>query len=595
MFISRNILFLFFLSFPLLSDISVKTSSGLVKSKNINGVLIWEDIPYAKPPLGELRWKAPRKFKDHSLIITPKDNNFCIQKTSSLGGSAEFSEKDISGSEDCLYLDIFGPAKKNEEFLPVMFWIHGGGNTSGLKDIYDFSKLARKHKIIIVRINYRLGPFGWFSHPAIQNFNEGIDKTSNFGTLDIIGALEWVKDNISLFGGDAQNITVFGESAGGHNIYSLMVAPQAKNLFHKAIIMSGYTTSISVLDAYKPSNKSSTSEYSSSRVLNKLIENLEVESTTNIDDGMMRRILMNVSAEDFFNIYAERNSYEEIPLLTADGIVIPKVGLKKALSMEEHLNVVPTIAGSNRDEVKLWLATAKYFVDLDFSVLGSILKIPKVRLSNEDSFEAFNYYRSSAWKIRGVDDPLRSLSFAGNDTLYAYRYDWDDHRRFIIADFQKLIGAAHATEIPLLAGNTDLVGGYPLSDLIYPPSFSKRFTSKNMMKFWANFARFGSPGKSTNSVLWEPYEANAMYSNYLILDKKRNLKMHKDSISMESLTLELENDKRVNDLERCVLLMQIFTYIGEDLYDELIKNTSQNCSREESQRFVEENASYIEY
>ena len=187
------------------------------------------------------------------------------------------------------------------------------------------------------------------------------------------------------------------------------------------------------------------------------------------------------------------------------------------------------------------------------------------------------------------------MSFAGNNSLYAYRYDWDDHRRFIIADFKKLIGAAHATEIPLLAGNTDLVGGYPLSDLIYPPSFSKRFTSKNMMKFWANFARFGSPGKSTNSVLWEPYEANAMYSNYLILDKKRNLKMHKDSISMESLTLELENDKRVNDLERCVLLMQIFTYIGEDLYDELIKNTSQNCSREESQRFVEENASYIEY
>ena len=106
------------------------------------------------------------------------------------------------------------------------------------------------------------------------------------------------------------------------------------------------------------------------------------------------------------------------------------------------------------------------------------MRIPKVKISNEDSFEAFNYYRSTAWKIRGVDDPLKSLASAGNNNLYAYRYDWDDHRRLVVADFKKLIGAAHATEIPLLAGNTDLVGGYPLSDLIYPPSFSKRFTSK---------------------------------------------------------------------------------------------------------------------
>ena len=96
-----------------------------------------------------------------------------------------------------------------------MFWIHGGGNTSGLKDIYDFSGLVDKQNVIVVSINYRLGPFGWFSHPAIQDQNEGIDKTSNFGTLDIIKALEWVNLNIEKFGGDKNNITIFGESAGG--------------------------------------------------------------------------------------------------------------------------------------------------------------------------------------------------------------------------------------------------------------------------------------------------------------------------------------------------------------------------------------------
>ena len=125
------------------------------------------------------------------------------------------------------------------------------------------------------------------------------------------------------------------------------------------------------------------------------------------------------------------------------------------------------------------------------------MNIPKVKLLNEESFEAFNYYRSSAWKIRGVDEPISSLSDAGLQDLYAYRFDWDDHRRLIVGDFKKLIGAAHATEIPLLTGSYDLVGGYPLSDLIYPPSFSKRFTSRNIMKLWTNFAKFGGNPSSS--------------------------------------------------------------------------------------------------
>ena len=99
-----------------------------------------------------------------------------------------------------------------------------------------------------------------------------------------------------------------------------------------------------------------------------------------------------------------RNSYEEIPLLTADGIVIPVIGLKQALSKSEHVNNVPTIAGSNKDEVKLWLASAEYFVELDYSILGSILGVPKVKLKDKEAFNIFNSYRSRAWKIRGVDN-----------------------------------------------------------------------------------------------------------------------------------------------------------------------------------------------
>ena len=99
----------------------------------------------------------------------------------------------FSGTEDCLYLDIKAPKKDSKELLPVMFWIHGGGNTTGLKDIYDFSSMVKKHNVLVVSINYRLGPFGWFTHPSIQGFQHDIDKASNFGTLDIIEALKWVK------------------------------------------------------------------------------------------------------------------------------------------------------------------------------------------------------------------------------------------------------------------------------------------------------------------------------------------------------------------------------------------------------------------
>ena len=133
----------------------------------------------------------------------------------------------------------------------------------------------------------------------------------------------------------------------------------------------------------------------------------------------------------------------ELPLLMNDGIVIPYEGLEKALANQKYVSNVPLIAGSNRDEVKLWIGTADYFVKLDYSILGSVLGIPRLTLRDENAFEAFNYYRSEAWKIRGVIEPLSSLNRAGNNNTYAYRFDWDDHRRFIVADFKKLIGASH--------------------------------------------------------------------------------------------------------------------------------------------------------
>ncbi len=576
----------------------VATSSGLVEAHFHRGIYIWEDIPYAMPPVGDLRWRAPRKLKLSSESIQPKNKNFCIQRTSSFGGSSDYVDDDslISCSEDSLYLDIFAPLNKSKELLPVMFWIHGGGNTSGLKDIYDFRKLVKKHDVIVVRINYRLGPFGWFTHPAIQDLQDGIDKTSNFGTLDIIAALEWVKENINLFYGDPNNVTIFGESAGGHNVLSLLVSKRAEGLFHKAISMSGYTTSVSAEDAYKQDNQSFSSNHSSWEIVNKIINvppNKKKQDDYSIRE--IRETLLNLSGKKFYEYYSDRKTYEVIPLLTNDGIVIPEIGLRNALSKNEYVNNVPTIIGSNRDEVKFWLAFSKYFVELDYSLSGSILGLPKIILKDEDAYEAFNYYRSTAWKVRGVDEPLYSLAAAGNNKLFSYRFDWDDQRRFIFANFKQLFGATHALEVPLLAGDNKLVGGRPVSNFVYPRGISRFYISRNMMRFWTNFAKKGKPGTSTNNVKWEPFfQDTSSTSSFIILDNKKNLGMLSEETSLNKLTKELFYDERLNETEKCVVLYQMFTFVGNDFYEENIKNYQGKCDRKTSEKFIRENASIID-
>jgi para-nitrobenzyl esterase len=589
------LIILFFISNTIgAENLNIATSSGVSKGLLINGVINWDDIPYAQPPVGDLRWKAPRDNFNKNKIIEPKLGNFCVQKPSGMGGSEFTGDELFSGSEDCLYLDIKAPKTRSDSLLPVMFWIHGGGNTSGLKDTYDFSKMVRKHDVIVITINYRLGPFGWFTHPSIQNLQDGTDKTSNFGTLDIIAALEWVKSNISLFGGDPGNVTIFGESAGGHNVLSLLASNKAKGLFHKAISQSGYTTSISQEKAYSQSKASPTSEHTSQKIVNKILDKAGTQSQNNLSNTEIRKILKELDARDFFINYSDRPSYQEIPLLTNDGIVIPVDGLKQTLSNKDHVNIVPTIAGSNKDEVKLWLASAEYFVGLKYSFFGSLLGVPRVVLKDEAAFELFNSYRSRAWKIRGVDNPLRSLSNAGNNNLYAYRYDWDDHRKWPVANFKKLIGAAHATEIPLLTGNNKLVGDYGF--LIYPNGPSKFFTSKNMISFWANFAKTGKPGSSSNKQEWTKYNGlDEVESNFMVLDNRKNLKMDKDQNSFKSLVNDLFYEKNITDLEKCVVLLQMLTYVGDDLYDDYIGFYPGQCSRKDSEEFLKANASFIDY
>ena len=179
------------------------------------------------------------------------------------------------------------------------------------------------------------------------------------------------------------------------------------------------------------------------------------------------------------------------------------------------------MAGSNRDEVKL-IGTAEYFVKLDYSLLGSILGIPRVRLKDEAAFEVFNYYRSEAWKIRGVIEPISSLNSIGNNKTFAYKFDWDDHRRFIVADFKKLIGASHGTEISLITGNNKLVEGY-VSNL---SSWTiKKVYVKKHDAILVKFCEEWISCDSSNGNTWNAYNSNSNKDNFLILDNRKNMKM----------------------------------------------------------------------
>ena len=290
-----------------------------------------------------------------------------------------------------------------------------------------------------------------------------------------------------------------------------------RTLFHKAISQSGYTSSISYQVAYNLEDKNV--NYINSKEVLKNIFNDKA------DISEIRNTILELPAYEFYS-YFPLDNLREIPLLTNDGIVIPLEGLHESLKNPIDSSI-PIIAGSNRDEVKLWIGTSLYFVQPKYSLLGSIFDIPKIEIIDENAFEAFNYYRSSAWQLRGVKQPLENLLYSGSSNLYAYRYDWDDHRRWPIANFKKIIGAAHATEIPLIAGNNKLVGNYGF--IIYPKGPSKRFVSKNMMSFWGNFAKTGEPGYSSNNIKWKKY-LGIENSNILIIDNKKSLQLNNISI-----------------------------------------------------------------
>ena len=459
---------------------------------------VWKAIPYAEPPIGALRWKAPR---DPDPWTDPREETgYCSECPQYDIGS------DIVGDEDCLYLNVWRP-QSDETDLPVYFWIHGGGNSGGSAsyDSYNGTNIAGRSDMVVVSVNYRLGPLGWFAHPSLRSGEPGdeMDDSGNYGTLDIVKALEWLRDNIEAFGGDPDNVTVAGESAGAINVFSLLISPPAEDLFHRAIAQSGIPIS----------NSPSEGEDSARDVLLTLLVNDE----TAADEADAAARLDAMSEEEIESYLRSKTpdellaSYESVsfgmiamPFIFEDGAVIPETGFE-TMERGTYPNKVPIIIGSNKDETKLFL-----FMDTSFE-------------GKDELYQTVAAYTSDLWKAMGVDEVARVLrSHEDQPDVYVYQFLWGsagDAGESVVPDpWGTRLGACHGLDIPFFFGNEEFFA--PLSSMFFTEQNrpGREGLSAKMMGYVAQFARTGDPNRPESSFWWVPWSNMEAAPKCLLLD-----------------------------------------------------------------------------
>ena len=542
------------------ADSERSTASGVVIGHSIHegAAHAWRGIPFAVPPVGEERWRAPSPPKAwEGTLEALETGSPCVQ----LGGDP------IMGSEDCLYLDVFAPATTAEavpvgaDRLPVMFWIHGGGNTLGSGDQLDPSRLAADNGVVVVTINYRLGVFGWFSHPVLRASARSAEEASgNFGTLDMIRALEWTRDNIASFGGDPNRVTIFGESAGGVNVFSLLLSPKARGLFHAAIAQSGQPMTMTRVEAehYTDDPESPGLSGSSAELTAALVEQVGLAE----DRASAKEKIASMTSEElatFLRTFPTRGMLQPfvdvmgdevlpmymVPTVFRDGVVIPDEEPLALFAQPGRYNAVPFIAGTNREEAKLFLAFSSTLVSRTFGLPSGF--------ENERLYDIQGEYGGMMWRATGADEPLKVLRQTQGPSVWSYRFDWDEEPTVLGTDLSKLLGAAHALELFFVFGLTDM----PVVDrLFFDRSPAAAQLSSQMRSYWAEFAHTFRPGKGQGGDLpeWSPWGQRVGDPRYMIFDTEAGggLRLASDEIDRDFVLARAASDPRLLDAEeRC--------------------------------------------
>ena len=508
----------------------------------------WRGIPFAQAPVGELRWRAPQPPQAWDGILEALDfAPMCPQLPIPMVND---TDEPWLGDEDCLYLNVSAPRtwSPGEPALPVLVWMHGGGNTVGSADLYSaFRNLAARENAITVSIHYRLGMLGWFSHPALRDqANNKLDASGNFGTLDTIAALQWVQDNIHAFGGDSENVTALGESAGGINAYALLLSPLADKLFHRAISQSGLLMTSTVasaenaVDAATPGNENSSTEL--------LLRLLQADATASNREQAQRQLaqwdsatIMAYLRDKFPGQLLEQMRNSEsglypIPNLLRDGVVLPSGDPLESLARGEF-NRVPVILGTNRDEMKTMMIRNSDYTKLRFG----LLPYP----ADRDLYDRVTAYGSAMWKSVGADEPARAMAAAGHRDIFVYRFDWDDMPGNWLLDFKALLGAGHSLEIPFVFYDMDNEMTYMPVDQIDNDNLAEAEPlARAMSNYWGQFAREGNPGKGNSNELpvWSRWQDPG---RFLVFDTAADggVRMQEGGLDRDQVFRQLAKDQ----------------------------------------------------
>ncbi|MFW9823575.1 MAG: carboxylesterase/lipase family protein [Candidatus Thorarchaeota archaeon] len=463
-------------------DIIVETTHGNIRGYSKRGVIRFKGIPYAEPPIGNLRFKPPAPVEPwNGVLDATKFSPVSIQPPSNL----EFREPMPQSEAECLTLNVWTPKLDNGK-KPVMFWIHGGGFITGSAVIYDGARLVLRGDVVVVSINYRLGYLGFFYMPDMP------DTSANVGLLDIVAALKWVKENISKFGGDPNNVTIFGESAGGMAVCCLLAMPSAKGLFNRAIAQSG------------AANKFSYNPVAAVKVYEELIEKLVIKKG---DIEALRK----VPAEKL--IVPQMNMGE----FRASGLRVGPVVDEKTLPVhpleaisDGYAKDIDVFIGSNLDENKLFLMWNPKAFDLTEEGLLRTVKAYMQFTKQEESKanEFIDKYRELRKTPRDIADAIISdytfripsirLAEAQSKyqkNTYMYLLTWQSP----LGDGK--YGAMHALDLPFVF---NLLGEREIG--IFPKKNEEtQRLSEQMMDAWIAFAKSGNPNHKNIPEL-PPYD-----------------------------------------------------------------------------------------
>lgn len=471
---------------------NVKVTEGTVQGISTDGVAIYKGIPFAAPPVGDLRWKAPQPAMTWKGIL--KADQYKPANMQIPWGNQTFPM-----SEDCLYLNVWTPAQTAGDKLPVMVWIHGGGFTGGRAEGFDGMPFAKKG-VVYVSISYRLGALGFMAHPELTKESPN-NVSGNYGILDQIEALKWIQKNIAAFGGDPKNVTIFGESAGAISVSILCCSSLCKDLFRRAISESG--------GSFGPAGYS--------RNLNgvSLLETAEKDGIA-FADNLDAKSISELRKVDAQTLLKTPGNFWPI----VDGYAIQ--GDQYKLYQQGKYNDVDILIGTNSDEGAMFAHPSsldQYLGQMKEKYgpyYDKMIKAYPVGKEEETVNSAADLFRDAgfAWPTYSW---AQLQSQTGKGKIFVYYFDPIQQADPVTHKIPR--GANHASEIAYVFKTLDLKWA----------TESDRNLSEIMCSYWVNFAKNGNPNGS-NLPQWPAYDNQKQTVMYLKNTSEPNTWAHKDKL-----------------------------------------------------------------